>query len=274
LTSLPNCGFRIADCGLLISSLLNLFGAHFEINKEEKRLKARNPHSAIRNFSFVLFIMISIPAIATDFTKDLQKIDNQLKKGKFKEVLSLSDSVIQRAEKEDNWNAKGRALIYSAQASHSLGHAKEMKSFIEQAISIFKRHNDPSGLGRGYYVYSFYYLKNNDAEEMYRLLEIGRGYAEKGSDMEVRIRILLGLGLANWNLGRFSEAIKQLNDGAELARKNDQTHLLALAHENLAMNYSARADFRRRLKIIARRSRFSKRKKIRMRWLTFMETWE
>ncbi len=191
--------------------------------------------------------MISIPAFGTDFTKDLQQIDDHLKKGEYKEVLSLSDSVIQRADKENNWNAKGRALIYSAQASLSMGHSKEMKIFIEKAIDVFKAHNDPSGLGRGYYVYSFYYLKNNDAEEMYHLLEIAKKYADKGSDIEARIRIILGLGLASWNLGRFSDAINQLNEGAELAQKNNQTHLLGLAHENLAMNYSARADFQQAL---------------------------
>ncbi|MCI0612316.1 CHAT domain-containing protein [bacterium] len=191
----------------------------------------------------VLFILVSIPTYAADFTKELQEIDDLLKKGEYKEVLRFSDSVIQRADKENNWNAKGRALIYSAQASHSMGHSKEMKNFIENAIDVFKAHNDPAGLGRSYYVYSFYYLKNNNAEEMYRLLDIGKKYADKGSDIEVRIRILLGLGLASWNLGRFSDAINQLNEGAQLARENNQTHLLGLAHENLAMNYSARADF-------------------------------
>src|SRR5262245_18443561 len=114
-----------------------------------------------------LFIIISIPAFATDFTKDLAEIDNQLKKGQFKEFLRLSESVIQRAEKEDNWNAKGRAMIYIAQALHSLGRDEEMKSIIEKATAVFKAHEDPSGVGRSYYVHSFYYLKTNDAEEMY-----------------------------------------------------------------------------------------------------------
>ncbi len=42
---------------------------------------------------------------------------------------------------------------------------------------------------------------------------------------------------------RFSEAIKRLNEASQLAQQNNEPHLLALAHENLAMNYSARADF-------------------------------
>lgn len=197
----------------MISSLLNLFGVHFEINNEEIRFKARIPQSAFRNakvmkFSVVLLIMISVPLLATDFSKDLREIDNHLKNGAYKDVLKLAGFVILRAQKENNWNAQGRALIYGAQASHSLGKSKEMKSFIERAIAIFKTHNDPAGLGRSYYVYSFYYLKNNDAEEMYRLLEIGSRYAAGSTDTEVHIRILLGLGLANWNLG---DSAKPLN---------------------------------------------------------------
>jgi CHAT domain-containing protein/tetratricopeptide (TPR) repeat protein len=198
-------------------------------------------------YYFGLFLLISIQAFATDFTKDLQEIDNQLKKGQFKEVLQLSDSVIQRAEKENDWNAKGRALIFCAQASHSMGHSKEMKSFIEKATAVFKAHNDPAGLGRCYYVHSFYYLKNNDAEEMYRLLEIGSRYAAQSTDSELHIRILTGLGLASWNLGKFTESIKHLDQAAKLAQEKNQPHLLALAYENLAVSYSARADFQQAL---------------------------
>jgi tetratricopeptide (TPR) repeat protein len=195
----------------------------------------------------LFFMMIAIPVFGTDFTKDLQQIDDLLKKGEYKEVLRSSDSVIQRADKENNWNAKGRALIYSAQASHSLGHAKEMKSFIEQATDVYKAHNDPSGLGRSYYVHSFYYLKNNDAEEMYRLLEIASRYAAQSTDSELHIRILTGLGLASWNLGRFTESIKHLDQAAQLSQQKNQPHLLAMAYENLAVSYSARADFQEAL---------------------------
>lgn len=206
----------------------------------------------IAGFKFLLFFIhlvltSSISAFANDFTKDLQQIDDQLKKGEFKEVLHLSDSIIQRAAKENNWKAKGRALIYKAQASHSLGQSKEMKDFIEQAIHVFKAHNDPAGLGLCYYVYSFYYLHNNDAEEMYRLLEIGSRYAAQSTDSEVHIRILTGLGLASWNLGRFTESIEHLNQAAKLAEQNNQPHLLALAYENAAVSYAARADFQQAL---------------------------
>jgi CHAT domain-containing protein len=216
------------------------------MNSVQKKFEARNPHSAIRNLVF-LFIIFAIPAFATDFTKDLQQIDDQLKKGEYNKVLQLSGAVIQRAETENNWNAKGRSLIYSAQASHSLGHSKEMKNFIEKAIDVFKAHNDPAGLGRSYYVYSFYYLKNNDAEEMYRLLEIGSRFAEQSTDSELHIRILTGLGVASWNLGRFTESIKHLDEAAKLAKQNNQPHLLALAYENAAVSYSARADFQQAL---------------------------
>jgi CHAT domain-containing protein len=192
-------------------------------------------------FYLFLLVILSTP----EFTKDLAKIDDQLKKGEFKEVLRLSDSVIQRSG--NDWNAKGRALIYCAQASHSLGHAKEMKNFIEKATAVFKTHNDSAGLGRAYYVHSFYYLKNNDAEEMYRLLEIASGYAAKSTDSELHIRILTGLGLASWNLGKFTESIKYLDQAAKLSQKKNQTHLLALAYENLAVSYAARADFQQAL---------------------------
>ena len=195
----------------------------------------------------VLFILVSIPTYADDFTKELQEIDNLLKKGQFKEVLRLSNSVIQQAEKEDSWNAKGRALIYSAQASHSMGHAKEMKNFIEKATAVFKAHNDPAGLGRSYYVHSFYYLKNNDAEEMYRLLETASRYAAQSTDSELHIRILTGLGLASWNLGKFTESIKHLEQAVKLAQQKNQPHLLAIAYEDLAVSYSARADFQQAL---------------------------
>ena len=85
-------------------------------------------------FYLLLLVILS----TAEFAKDLQLIDDQLKKGEFKEVLRLSSSVIQRAEKVGDWNAKGRALIYKAQASHSLGHAKQMKDFIEKATAVFK----------------------------------------------------------------------------------------------------------------------------------------
>lgn len=193
------------------------------------------------------YLLLFLLLASTDFTKELSKIDEQLKQGQFKEVLKLSDSVIQRAGKENNWKANGRALVYKAQASHSLGHSKEMKDFIEQAIDVFKAHNDPAGLGLCYYVYSFYYLHNNDAEEMYRLLKIGSRYAAQSTDSEVHIRILTGLGLASWNLGRFTESIEHLNQAAKLAEQNNQPHLLALAYENAAVSYAARADFQQAL---------------------------
>jgi len=182
-----------------------------------------------------------------EFAKELGEIDDLLKKGEFKEVLRLSDSVIQRAEKVNDWNAKGRALIYSAQASHSLGHATEMKDFIKKATAVFKAHNDAAGLGRSYYVHSFYYLKNNDAEEMYHLLEIASRYAAQSTDSELHIRILTGLGVASWNLGKFTESINHLDQAAKLAQEKDQPHLLALAYENLAVSYAARADFQQAL---------------------------
>ena len=170
-------------------------------------------------------------------------MDIHLKKGEYKDVLKLASSVAQKAQKEDDWNAQGRALIYCAQASYSMRHPKEMKTFIENAIAIFKAHNDNTGLAKSYYVYSFYYLNNNDVEEMYRLLEIASRYADKTTDVEVHIRILLGLGNANWNLGKFSEAISRSDEAARLAKQNHYDHLLALAHEGLAINYLARADF-------------------------------
>jgi CHAT domain-containing protein/Flp pilus assembly protein TadD len=217
------------------------------MNLVEKKLKARNPHSAFRNYTVLLFVIICTPAFAINFAEDLAQIDDQLKKGEYKEVLRLSDSIIQRAQKVDNWHAKGRALIYSAQASHSLGHAKEMKDFIEKATAVFKAHNDAAGLGRSYYVHSFYYLKNNNAEEMYRLLEIGSGYAAQSTDSELHIRILTGLGLASWNLGKFTESIEHLDQAAKLAQEKNQPHLLAIAYENLAVSCSARGDFQQAL---------------------------
>src|SRR5262245_5353090 len=209
----------------------------------EKKLKARNSHSAIRNYSIFLFILISIQAFASDFTNDLQHLDIHLNKGEYKDVLKLGNSIAQKAQKEKDWNAQGRALVYCAQASYSMRHPKEMKDFLEDAIAIFKAHNDQTGLAKSYFVYSFYYLNNNDIEEMYRLLKIASDYADKTTDVEVHIRILLGLGNANWNLGKFSEALLRAAEAARLAKENHYDHLLALAHEGLAINYLARADF-------------------------------
>lgn len=188
-------------------------------------------------------MIISIPALATDFTADLKQLDIHLKKGEYKDVLKLGSSVASKAQKEANWNAQGRALIYCAQASYSMRNPKEMKTFLENAIAIFKAHNDNTGLAKSYYVYSFYYLSNNDVEKMYQLLETAGSYADKTSDVEVHIRILLGLGNANWNLGKFSEAILRSTEAVQLAKQNHYDHLLALAYEGVAINYLARADF-------------------------------
>ncbi|MCI0612317.1 CHAT domain-containing protein [bacterium] len=194
-------------------------------------------------FNVLFFIIISTQAFATDFSADLKQLDIHLKKGEYKDVLKLASSVAQKAQKEKNWSAQGRALVYCAQASYSMRHPKEMQTFLENAIAIFKAHNDYTGLAKSYYVYSFYYLNSNNVEEMYRLLEIASRYADKTTDNEVHIRILLALGNANWNLGKFSEAILRSSEAARLAKQNHYDHLLALAHEGLAINYLARADF-------------------------------
>ena len=194
----------------------------------------------------VVLLIIPVIVDAQDLMKDLDQVEQHLRRSEYQIALDSAKKIAGEAEKTKNVLALARANYLISDALYYLGDFKTFEYFARKAVEGYLKANDTEGIAKSYYQLSFMY-ERDQSEEMIRMLDKANAYAERTDVLWLRAVIQNAYGVAYQNLDNYRLAALHFETSAKIAEQAKDQPKQSIALSNAGTNWSYLGDYQKAL---------------------------